>query len=377
MKYILIIPIAFFIFSCAPSVQENEGATEANTPTQITSNSIILSDDQVALAEIQLGTLQKQIVSEFVECTGALTLPPQNIVTVNAPMGGFVEKVNYLPGNYVKRGALLAVLSHPDYIQLQQSYMDTKSKLTFAKQELERQQKLSTGEASARKRLEEATSAFKSLEAQLMGIAAQLQYIGIKPDDIEKDGIRSTIALYAPINGHITELNINRGKFVDNQQIMYELIDKSHLHLDLNVFEKDIPKVAIGQTVYYSLNENTEHIFEGKVSLIGQKMEEDNRAFSVHVDISSPEDYFKPGMYTNARIFLSADSVAALPQSALIREQEEEYVFVKEGDAFVKKSVKTGAAFNDMTQILNAETLDGLAIVMEGAYYLKGEENKE
>lgn len=369
MKYIHIISLALLL-SCTQTAKENENAAEDTTPAQLTSNSISLSDEQIELAEIKLGTLQKQMVSDYIECNGTITLPPQNIVTVNAPMGGFVEKVNFLPGEYVKKGTLLAMLSHPDYIQLQQSYLETQSKLTFAQQEYERQKILSEGDASARKRLEETTAFFKSLEAQLMGIAAQLKYIGIRPENIERNGISSSIAVYAPINGHITAVNINPGKLVDSHEAMYELIDKSHLHLDLNVFEKDIPKVAPGQLVYYSLNENPERSFEAKVSLVGQKMEEENRAFSVHVDIESPEDYFKPGMYTNAKIFLEADSVAALPQSALVRENDDYYVYVKEEDAFVKKSVETGAEYNDMTQIINAEALEGLAIVIEGAYYL-------
>ncbi|MEK6476877.1 efflux RND transporter periplasmic adaptor subunit [Catalinimonas sp. 4WD22] len=373
MKTIYFIPLTLLFLSCSESTQENQEAAEVDTPAEFTSSSIKLNDDQIALAEIKLGSLQKQMVSDFVECNGTITLPPQNIVTVNAPMGGFVEKVNYLPGDFVKKGALLAVLSHTDYIKLQQAYLDTQSKLTFAEQEYERQKTLSSGDASARKRLEESTSNYKSLQAQLMGTAAQLKYIGIRPEDIEKNGIRSSIALFAPINGYITAVNINRGKFVSSQENMYELIDKSHMHLDLNVFEKDIPKISIGQSVFYSLNENPERSFEGKVSLIGQKMEEENRAFSVHVDIDAPEDYFKPGMYTNAKIFLAADSVAALPQSALIRESNEYYIFVKEGDAFVRRRVQTGAEYNDMTQIINPETLEGQSIVLEGAYYLKAE----
>lgn len=373
MKIIYSISLFLFLLSCSESAQENQEAAEGDTPAELTSSSIRLNDEQIALAEIKLGPLQKQMVSDFVECSGTITLPPQNIVMVNAPMGGFVERVNFLPGDFVKKGALLAVLSHPDYIKLQQAYLDTQSKLTFAEQEYERQKTLSSGDASARKRLEESASNFKSLQAQLMGTATQLKYIGIRPEDIEKNGIRTSIALYAPINGYITAININRGKFVSSQENMYELIDKSHMHLDLNVFEKDIPKISIGQRVFYSLNENTERSFEGKVSLIGQKMEEENRAFSVHVDIDAPEDYFKPGMYTNAKIFLAADSVAALPQSALIRESNEYYIFVKEGDAFVRRRVQTGAEYNDMTQIINPETLEGEDIVLEGAYYLKAE----
>ncbi|MDF9795937.1 cobalt-zinc-cadmium efflux system membrane fusion protein [Catalinimonas alkaloidigena] len=376
MKIIYAITLSFLFLSCSERAQESQEAAEVGTPAELTSGSVQLNDEQIALAEIKLGPLQKQMVSDFVECSGTITLPPQNIVTVNAPIGGFVERVNFLPGDFVKKGALLAVLSHPEYIKLQQAYLDTQSKLTFAEQEYERQKTLSSGDASARKRLEESASNFKSLQAQLMGTAAQLKYVGIRPENIEKKGISSRIALHAPISGYITAVNINRGKFVSSQENMYELIDKSHMHLDLNVFEKDIPKISIGQSVFYSLNENAGRSFEGKVSLIGQKMEDENRAFSVHVDINSPEDYFKPGMYTNAKIFLSADSVAALPQSALIRDNDEYYVYVNEGDAFVRRHVQTGAEYNKLTQIMNPESLEGQSIVIEGAYYLNAEANK-
>jgi cobalt-zinc-cadmium efflux system membrane fusion protein len=372
MKYSIIFLISLLIISCTPSEKE-EAAINADekTPVVLASDKVQLNQEQIDLAEIEIGQISHQIMSDFVECSGTITLPPQHIMTITPPMAGFVERVNFLPGNFVRKGSLLAVLSHQDYISLQQNYLETASSFGFAEQEYERQKTLAEGNAAARKKLEETTAQYQTLKAQLMGLAARLRYIGINPENLAEQGISSSISIYAPADAYVTEVKANPGKFVSEQDELYELIDKTHLHLDLNVFEKDISKIEEGQKVFFSLNENRQRIYEGEVLLVGQKLEPESRAFSVHVDLSEPEPAFRPGMYTQARIFLHSDSVAAVPEAALIQENNHQYLFVKQGDDFVRKEVKTGASVNEMVEILNPETIEEYPLVIKGAYYLE------
>jgi len=346
------------------------------TPAVLTSDKVELNEEQIRLAEIKIGSLSQQVVSDFVECTGTITLPPQHIMTITPPMGGFVERVNFLPGDFVRKGTLLAVLSHQDYISLQQDYLESASALTYASLEYERQKTLAEGNAAAMKKMQESTKEYQRLKAQTMGLAARLRYIGINPEKIEQNGIQSSIALYAPADAYVTEVKANPGKYFGEQDELYELIDKSHLHLDLNVFEKDIAKVQKGQKVYFSLNNDSRRMYEGEVLLVGQKLEKELRAFSVHVDLRSPEDFFRPGMYTQARIFMDSDSVAAVPEAAIIQEDQHNYVFVKSGSEFVRREVTTGARVNDMVEITNPEVIQGLPVVVQGAYFLEGELNE-
>lgn len=376
MKYTFILILSFFLYACNSANQQDLSETMQDTPAVLTSNKVELNEEQIRLAEIKIGSLSQQVVSDFVECTGTITLPPQHIMTITPPMGGFVERVNFLPGDYVRKGALLAVLSHQDYISLQQNYLESASALTYATQEYERQKTLAEGNAAAMKKMQESTKEYQRLKAQTMGLAARLRYIGIQPEKIEQNGIQSSIALYAPADAYITEVKANPGKYFGEQDELYELIDKSHLHLDLNVFEKDIAKVKEGQKVYFSLNNDSRRMYEGEVLLVGQKLEKELRAFSVHVDLDDPEDFFRPGMYTQAKIFMGSDSVAAVPEAAIIREDQHNYVFVKSGSEFIRQEVNTGARVNDMVEITNPEVLRDLPVVVKGAYFLEGELNE-
>jgi len=372
MKYTFILILSLFFFTCS-SPDQQEVSDAPQTPAVLTTDKVELNEEQIRLAEIKIGSLSQQVISDFVECTGTITLPPQHIMTITPPMGGFVERVNFLPGDYVRKGTLLAVLSHQDYISLQQEYLENASALVYATQEYERQKTLSEGNAAAMKKMQESQKEFQRLKARTMGLAARLRYIGIKPEKIEEKGIQSSIAVFAPADAYVTEVKANPGKYFGEQDELYELIDKSHLHLDLNVFEKDIAKVRKGQKVYFNLNSDSHRMYEGVVLLVGQKLEEAHRAFSVHVDLSQPEDFFRPGMYTQAKIFMQSDSVSAVPEAAIIQQDQHNYVFVKTGNEFIRREVKTGARVNNMVEITNPEVLQDLPVVVRGAYFLEGE----
>lgn len=372
MKYTFILILSLFFFACGSSDQQ-EVSDAPQTPAVLTTDKVELNEEQIRLAEIKIGSLSQQVVSDFVECTGNITLPPQHIMTITPPMGGFVERVNFLPGDYVRKGTLLAVLSHQDYISLQQEYLENASALVYATQEYERQKTLAEGNAAAMKKMQESQKEFQRLKARTMGLAARLRYIGIQPEKIEENGIQSSVAVFAPADAYVTEVKANPGKYFGEQDELYELIDKSHLHLDLNVFEKDIAKVRKGQKVYFKLNSDSHRMYEGEVLLVGQKLEEAHRAFSVHVDLSQPEDFFRPGMYTQAKIFMQSDSVSAVPEAAIIQQDQHNYVFVKTGNEFIRREVETGARVNDMVEITNPEVLQDLPVVVRGAYFLEGE----
>lgn len=287
-----------------------------------------------------------------------------------------IKRVNFLPGDFVRKGALLAILSHQDYISLQRDYLESNSALTYATQEYKRQKTLAECNAGAMKKMQESQKEFQRLKAQTMGLAARLHYIGIKPEKIEEKGIQSSIAIFAPADAYITEVKAKPGKYFGEQDELYELIDKSHHHLDLNVFEKDIAKFQKGQKVYFSLNNDSHRMYEGEVMLVNQKLEEAHSAFSVHVDLSQPEDIFRPGMYAQAQIFMDSDSVAAVPEAAIIQQDQNNYVFVKTGNKFIRREVDTGASVNDMVEITNSEVLQDLPVVVRGAYFLEGERSE-
>lgn len=200
-----------------------------------------------------------------------------------------------------------------------------------------------------------------------------MQFIGINPSNLVQKGIQSNINLYAPASGYITEANVNLGRYVKSEELLYEILDKSHLHLELNIYEKDVDKIQVGQQVQFSFNENPDQKYEGVVELIGQKMEPETKTFALHVDMLNPPDFLKLGMFAQAHIFMRADSVATLPMEAIVTEGGKDYVFISDNGSFQKKEVQTGAQWEDKVEIKNPQDLSDFLLVVEGAYYLKAE----
>ncbi len=373
MKKNLYIIFLLLGIACQQAVEQDDTYESQDHSVEAQQESVSLNQEKLELADIRVGKIKMDVVSESVTCNGTITAPPDKLITVSAPMGGFVSYTKYLPGDYVRKGMLLVKLKHPEYIALQQQYLDTQSQLEYARQDYERQRMLADQEAVSQKKRQQATATYQSLQAKRQGLEAQLEFIGISPQDLVSKGIQSEISLYAPITGYVTEAHGNLGRFVNSEAPLYEILDKAHLHLELNVYEKDVDKIQVGQQVQFYLNENPDRKYEGTVKLIGQKMEPETKTFDLHVDMVSPPDFLKLGMYARAQVLLLSDSVATLPSEAFVREGDQFFVFVKDKNAFRKTEVQTGAQWENLVEIKNPQPLLDSLLVVDGAYYLNAE----
>jgi cobalt-zinc-cadmium efflux system membrane fusion protein len=289
------------------------------------------------------------------------------MASVTAPLGGFIVETGIVPGTRVKQGSLLAKLSNPEYITLQQSYLETASQLRFAEQDYQRQKTLEEQNATALKKLQESETSFTVLKARLAGIREQLRMIGINFRDLENGVIQSVVNLRAPLGGYVTKVNHHPGQFVEARDVIFEIVDLSDLHLHLNVFEQDIAGVHKGQSVRFRPSAGTPAVYRGEISLISPQRDEDARTFDVHGHIEEADDRLKPGMYVEAEILVSDDSVYALPEGALVFNGNETFVVTEEDGDYAMRPVEPGAKLDGWVEITNAETLRGKMIVTEGA----------
>lgn len=321
--------ISLIIFSCSKPAKE-EDAVETKTAL---SESVQLTEEQMKTINVQLGKIEKKKVSSPVRVNGMLDVPPQNLVTITAPMGGFVRHTELLQGMSVKQGQVVAVLEHPDYIQLQQDYLDTKTQLEFLELEYKRQQDLSSENVNATKVLQQAKSNYFSAKAKVDGLRARLKMINVSPEKIEKDGITSTISITTPIAGFVTEVNVNRGAYVNSADVMFEIVDTEHLHAEAQVFEKDIMKLKVGQTMRLTLANETEERF-ATVYLIGKEISPE-RTVRVHCHLTKEDVTLIPGLYFNATIETGDTMANTLPEEAIVSYDGKMYVFVqKEKNTF-------------------------------------------
>ena len=258
------------LLACATScsTKEKDDAKKGESDS-LSSNEVVLNEEQFKNANIRLGQVEQRSINGTIKANGMLDVPPQNLVTVSAPLGGFVKTTDLLQGMKVQKGQVIVTLEHPDYIQIQQDYLDFASQLEFLLLEYQRQEALARENVNAAKALELARSHYFSTKAKVQGLQARLRLINIDPAQLEKGVISSTIRLYAPISGYITQVNVNIGMHVNPTDVMFRIIDNSHLHAEAQVFEKDITKLKVGQNVRFILSKDSRER-TAKVYLVGK-----------------------------------------------------------------------------------------------------------
>ena len=343
---------------------------------------------QIKTAGIKLGKMEEKQISGTIRVNGLLDVPPQQLVSISAPLGGFLKSTSLLQGSRVKKGQLIASIENLEFIQIQQDYLEAKGNFEFAKADYERQQELSKQNVNSEKTLQQAKSNFTSWQARYAGLREKLKVLNLNPTSIEGGNVRSTINLYSPIDGYVTEVNVNIGKFVNPTDVLFEIVDTEHLHAELTVFEKDVPKLKIGQKVRFTLaNESKERL--ATVYLIGREISED-RTIRIHCHIDEEDKELLPGMYLNGVVEAGGALVPALPAEAIVEYEGKKYVFVATGETHTEEEgeseenalagegqhfeiveVQTGNSEFGFIEITSAGPLNkDSQIVIEGAYAL-------
>ena len=237
----LICCLLLTLASCQKESEPDDSAATASVAAADSTsiNEITLTEPQFKAIGVQLGTVKTETVSTEIKVNGRVDLPPENRASVSLPVSGKIRYVKALPGQAVRKGELLATLESFDFIQLQQDYLQNTSQLTFLEKELERQRTLSAENVGARKNYEQAQANYGSTKALTQSLAAKLRLLGLSTESLLKNGITSAARIVSPVNGFITLANINLGKEVAAGQELLEIIDKSHMHIELNIFEQD------------------------------------------------------------------------------------------------------------------------------------------
>jgi len=322
-QYIIYTLLVLSISGCNNGV-EKAGAEQEHHEDE--ENVVEVTEAQMKNAGVALGALEKKQISGTIKVNGVLDVPPQQLISISAPLGGFLKSTELLEGSRVKKGQAIATIENLDFIQMQQDYLEAKSSFEFAKADYERQQELAKENVNSEKTFQQAKSTFTTWQAKFNGLKEKLKVLNLSTASIEQGNLRSTINLYSPINGYVTEVNVNVGKYVSSTDVLFEIVDTEHLHAELIVFEKDVPKLKIGQKVRFTLaNESKERM--ATVYLIGREISED-RTVQIHCHIDKEDKELLPGMYLNALVEAGGSLVLALPDEAIIDYQGKKYIFI-------------------------------------------------
>jgi cobalt-zinc-cadmium efflux system membrane fusion protein len=366
MKNIYLIAFAFLITACG-SGTEQETSTEASN---VTENVIVLNEKQLNAAKLSFSKLEEKVIGSFITANGSIDVPPQNMISVSVPLGGYLKSTKLLPGLQIRKGDVIAIMEDQQYIQMQQDYLTTKAKLVYSKSEFERQKELNASKASSDKVFQQIQMEYNTLRIALNSLEQKLKMIGIKPESITDNNITSTIKIYSPINGFVSNVNVNVGKFVNPSDILFELIDPSNIHLNLKIFEKDLNQLAIGQKLITYSNTDPSKKYAAEISLISRDLSEE-RIAEVHCHFENADKSLAPGMYMNAEIQLKNDRKLAISEEAILNFEGSDYIFVKKSNnSFEMTPIKIGTIENGFVEVINAETFKDKQLVTKGAYTL-------
>ena len=320
--FIYIILSLTVILGCKNSERSDTSSEEAETADR---GKIVVSRDQFLQSDMRLGSMSTREFTNTVQTSGVVDVPPQYKASITAKMGGFIKETALLEGDRVKKGQFLVSVENPEFIQLQQSYLEIRERLAYLENEFDRQKTLFQEKIISEKSYLQAESNYKSALATYTGLKKQLQILNISTSAVENGVFTSTARIYAPIDGNISSINISKGSPVSPDSIILEIIDNSHIHIELSVFEKDVLKVNKGQAIRFKIPESSSEWQDGEVYLVGSALEE-NRTVTVHAHPSDEELNLLPGMFISAEIIIDSVELPALPNTGVIEVEGEYYI---------------------------------------------------
>ncbi|WP_040254485.1 efflux RND transporter periplasmic adaptor subunit [Psychroserpens mesophilus] len=376
MKRITYIACSTLILLFFTNCKDSENTTDAIISEQ-EDNRIQVSKVQFNQNNMALATIENKSVPVKISVNGMIDVPPENKAVVNSTVGGYIKTTPFLEGDIVKKGQALVTLENPEFITMQQEYMEVKEQLNYLKAEYDRQQTMLDENITSQKSFLRAESSYKTALATYNGLKKQLVMLNISPASVEKGNISSVVTLYAPISGSISKVNVTRGTYVSPATSIIEIIDNSHIHLELSVFEKDIMNVKKGQKITFKIPEASENTFQGEVHLVGTTISE-NRTIKVHGHPIDDSNSFLTGMFVNADIITAEKEAHVLPESAIIEIENNYYVLVlnetTETDYYFSQiKVNIGNTVNGYTEVSeNSEIKARDQLLIKGAFNLIG-----
>ena len=367
-KILYIAALSLVLFSCKESKTEEEAIKDDGFTT--------VTAAQFKASAMEIGNPSEQVFDVIIKTSGKIDVPPQNRAKVTTFIGGYVKATTLLVGDKVKKGQALLTLQSTEFLDIQKDYMEVTEQLTFLKSEYDRQKTLFDENITSQKNYLKAESDFRRAKAMSQSLRAKLVLLNINPRNVENGKLTSIITIFSPISGDIVIMNANVGMFAAPSDVILEIVDTDHLHLELAVFEKDILKVKMGQKIFFKVPEAAEEMFNAEVHLVGKSIEGADRTINVHAHLDENiKQKLITGMFVEANIIVDSKKGLAIPAEALINEENKSYVLLlqneKDGYSFKKVAVKVGEKSEKFVEILPNATINANSkILTKGVFEL-------
>jgi cobalt-zinc-cadmium efflux system membrane fusion protein len=366
-KIIILLNIAIFsmLFSCG-NKQEAE---------EINDNDLVeITQEQFISENMVMGNVKKVLMEESLNFNGKIVANPQGIATISAPVEGIVRSINVKKGDFVNANTTIIEIGGNALIDLQQSYTSSAAKLKRTRSDYDRIKILYDDNISSEKEFLLAESEYKAELANYSGLKLKLLAIGLNLSEIENGHYVSVYGIKSPISGQISMIDCTLGQYLLPENEVVEVTDKNKVELQLDIFEKDYPKIVQGEKVVFRGVDDTYQNFSATITRVGNKIESGSSTITCFGIINpTNSERLAINQLVSGKIAISADSVFAVPQSALLTSGESKYVLVKTGEEngkiyFRRERVTTGRTEDDYVELINADISE--SIIISGTYNL-------
>lgn len=330
--------VTFIVFSaCNNSNKETtkdshaaETKADEHNHAEGEENVVTLTNDQMKAVGVEIGTVEQKQLAKTLKVNGALRVPNSNKANATSLFGGVIKQLNVEIGDFVKKGQVVATISNPQFIQLQEEYLSINSRIEFAEQEFNRQKELNDGNAGTKKNLQNATAELKTLRTRKASLSQQLQMMGINPASLSNTNLKASLVVTSPISGAVSNVFAKMGSYVDVSAPIAEIVENTALHLDLQVYEKDISNIKMGQEINFVVTNNSNITYSAKVYSIGSSFSGESKTISVHSRITGDKTGLIDGMNITAIVSLNEALTMAVPNDAIVNADGKYYIFLVE-----------------------------------------------
>lgn len=356
----------------------NEKKAEETHEEEKSQTEATLTETQYKTVGIETGFVENRNLNKIIKANGYTTVPPQNSAEVSTLIGGTVKDIYVLEGTFVNKGKVLATIQNLEVIEMQEDYHSATANVEYLQLEYNRQKTLSDENVNPRKTFQEVKAKLAAERARAQAAKNKLEalHVGTK-------GSSSLVPIVAPISGYVGKISIAKGAFAQTGVSLFEVVDNSQMHLDLNVYEKDLGSISIGQVIDFVLTNQSNKSIKGKIFGINKSFSNESKTVAVHakIDPADAKDLIS-GMYVSANINIVNATVPALPKDAVVRNADKYFVFVQEEEHKNEKTkekeihfkaieVIPGTTDLGFTEVKFVDRIESDAkIVTKGAFYL-------
>ncbi len=355
---------------------EHEGEHEKEA------GSVTLSPEIQRSSGIETLQVAREEATAPLSATAVLELNMDRSAKVSPRVTGKAVRIIASQGDRVKAGQPLAWLDSVELDQTWADYIKAQGKVELARKNLLREETLFEKKVAPEKDVLRAKQELGEAQADLNLAKERFRLLGVDVSQFsysKGNGNHPLIPLTAPVSGVVLEKKVTQGEMVNSEKTLFTVADLSTLWVMIDIYEKDISRLAPGTGVKVSVTAFPEKTFKGKISYISDVVDENTRTVKARVTIDNSSGLLKPGMFAEVLIEAaggSSERIIALPEEAVLIEGASRYVFIRTApDRFKRRDIETGRTLGSKVEIISG-LKEGEAVAVKGAFILKSEMKK-